>query len=257
MNDRDKEKKRKKKIYMKIYWAKPKNKENKKISNAKYRAKNKEKQHKLYERWIQKPKNRLRKQRLAKKYNALPEVRKHNQEQKRKHRMKPEIKKQRKEYNKKYYAKPKIKKRNNAYFRKYFNSKPERKLSHQYTVLIARTLKKHNLQKNCSTKLLIDYTIEELKKHLEEQFTHKMNWNNFGKYWELDHKIPCSWFHFKSTKDKAFKICWSLENLQPLKKETNHAKQDNYAHITPYHFEFLKEKRLKIKKHFFSVKTLI
>jgi hypothetical protein len=189
--------------------------------------------------WIRKPKNRLRKKIRRKKYNAIPEVRRHNQEQKRKHRMKPEIKKQRKEYNQKYYSQPEIKKRNRKYFREYFASSIERKLSHQCTVLIARTLKKHNLKKTSSTKFLIDYTIQELKEHLEKQFIPKMNWENYGKYWEIDHKIPRIWFHFKSIKDKAFKICWSLENLQPLKKETNRSKQDNYAHITPYHFGFL------------------
>jgi len=28
--------------------------------------------------------------------------------------------------------------------------------------------------------------------HLEKQFTQDMNWNNYGKYWEVDHIIPLS-----------------------------------------------------------------
>jgi hypothetical protein len=240
--DKNKEKKRKKhKEYMRKWLRKPKNKNKKRIWDKKYRKKNKEILYEKRRLWGKKPESKIKRKGWAKKFYSNSENKRHYVEQRRKHRMKPEIKKQRKEYNQKYYAKSNIKERNNAYFRKYFNSSIERKLSHQCTVLIARTLKKHNLKKTSSTKLLIDYTIQELKKHLEKQFTPKMNWKNYGKYWEIDHKIPRIWFHFKSTKDKSFKICWSLENLQPLKKETNHSKQDNYADITPYHFKFLEE----------------
>lgn len=40
------------------------------------------------------------------------------------------------------------------------------------------------------------------KKYLEQQFTTKMNWENYGIYWEIDHIIPLSKggsFHYTNT----------------------------------------------------------
>ncbi len=73
---------------------------------------------------------------------------------------------------------------------------------------------------------LVDYCLEGLIKHLEKQFTSKMNWENFGKYWQIDHKRPKSWFSFTP---EEFKQCWSLKNLQPLEKHKNLSKNNHYA----------------------------
>ena len=48
-----------------------------------------------------------------------------------------------------------------------------------------------------------------------------MNWDNYGKYWHLDHIKPASWFKYSSHTDKDFLQCWSLNNLQPLKAMDN------------------------------------
>ncbi|MFW5903050.1 MAG: HNH endonuclease signature motif containing protein, partial [archaeon] len=63
---------------------------------------------------------------------------------------------------------------------------------------------------------LVGYTFNELKEHLENQFTDKMNWGNYGDYWEIDHIKPKSSFDFEKPEDQEFKDCWSLDNLQPL-----------------------------------------
>jgi len=68
---------------------------------------------------------------------------------------------------------------------------------------------------------LVGYTIDDLIKHLEKQFDDKMNWENYGSYWWIDHIKPRSAFNYKSPKDKEFKECWALSNLQPLEKITN------------------------------------
>lgn len=63
----------------------------------------------------------------------------------------------------------------------------------------------------------VDYTVEELKNHLESQFDEKMNWKNYGKNgWEIDHIKPVSSFNITSFDCDDFKECWSLDNLQPL-----------------------------------------
>jgi len=60
------------------------------------------------------------------------------------------------------------------------------------------------------------YTLEQLKKHLEKQFTGKMSWENYGSFWTLDHKIPISVFNFTSPDHEDFRRCWALKNLQPM-----------------------------------------
>ena len=72
---------------------------------------------------------------------------------------------------------------------------------------------------------MLRYTAEELKDHLEAQFTEGMTWANYGK-WHVDHIIPISFFQYNSANDVEFKMCWRLENLQPLWAKDNLAKRD-------------------------------
>jgi hypothetical protein len=53
-----------------------------------------------------------------------------------------------------------------------------------------------------------------------------MNRENYGLFWEVDHKIPVAAFNFQTPEDPDFKKCWSLKNLQPLGKSENRRKQD-------------------------------
>jgi len=76
---------------------------------------------------------------------------------------------------------------------------------------------------------LVDYTLDALMKHLENQFDKNMNWNNYGSYWEIDHKKPKSLFEYNSSEDLEFRECWALENLQPLEKIKNHKKRNKYV----------------------------
>ena len=82
---------------------------------------------------------------------------------------------------------------------------------------------------------IVGYTIEDLKTHLESQFTLWMSWDNYGQYWHIDHKKPKSLFKFTSYEDDEFKRCWSLNNLQPLEADVNLRKGNKlykeYAHL--------------------------
>jgi hypothetical protein len=71
------------------------------------------------------------------------------------------------------------------------------------------------IKKNSEFIELFDFTIDELRQHLEGRFKKGMSWENYGK-WHLDHIIPKSLWEFTSPKDKEFKQCWALTNLQPL-----------------------------------------
>ena len=73
---------------------------------------------------------------------------------------------------------------------------------------------------------IVGYTINKLMDHLESKFDDKMNWENYGIYWHIDHIVPVAAFTFMSIEDDSFKNCWSLINLQPLKIEDNLKKSD-------------------------------
>lgn len=63
--------------------------------------------------------------------------------------------------------------------------------------------------------MLAGFSARQLKEHLESKFTEGMTWDNYGD-WHIDHKIPISFFEYSSFNDVEFKMCWRLENLQPL-----------------------------------------
>jgi len=72
---------------------------------------------------------------------------------------------------------------------------------------------------------LLGYSVEQLKQHLESQFTEGMTWDNYGE-WHIDHIIPRAKLKYETTDDENFKKCWSLDNLQPLWALDNQRKSD-------------------------------
>lgn len=101
-----------------------------------------------------------------------------------------------------------------------------------------RAIPKHNITNRISTSMrqslrlnksgrgwekIVGYTMQDLRKHLENQFEPGMSWENMGD-WHIDHIIPLSNFSFISYKDSGFRNYWSLENLQPLWAFDNYSK---------------------------------
>ena len=74
--------------------------------------------------------------------------------------------------------------------------------------------------------MLLGYTADDLRSHLEAQFQIGMSWDNYGLYgerWHVDHIRPVA--SFKLPEELA--ECFALENLQPLwaiDNLTKHAK---------------------------------
>lgn len=84
-----------------------------------------------------------------------------------------------------------------------------------------------------SWELLVGYTAEELKKHIEKQFKDGMTWEN-KHLWQIDHILPISIFNYKKPEDEDFKRCWALKNLQPLWSEENNKKKAKFSgHFQP------------------------
>lgn len=103
------------------------------------------------------------------------------------------------------------------------------------STMIYRSLKKRGATKSSSILEKLPYSMEELRKHLEQQFEPWMTWNNRGKYdaqtwdddnsvtwsWQLDHIIPQSDLPYTSMEDDNFQKCWALSNLRPLSAKQN------------------------------------
>lgn len=128
--------------------------------------------------------------------------------------------KYRRNYNEIYYKNNKEKL--NAYDRqRYFKRKENIKYTLGQAIAggIRRCIGNNKAERHWET--IVNYTFEDLVKHLELQFIPEMSWDNYGSYWEIDHIIPQNLFDIQSVEDEQFKICWSLANLRPLEKSLN------------------------------------
>jgi len=82
----------------------------------------------------------------------------------------------------------------------------------------------------------VGYSTEDLKKHLESQFTEGMSWDNFED-WHIDHIIPQNLFIYESFEDEQFKMCWCLENLRPLWGKDNVTRPINGSDLIGTEYE--------------------
>jgi hypothetical protein len=90
---------------------------------------------------------------------------------------------------------------------------PQVKLHARITSSINRSL--HGNKQGRSWESLVGYTCLDLRCHLERLFLPGMTWEGMRE-WHVDHKRPVSSFKFSSPEDEDFKLCWCLDNLQPL-----------------------------------------
>ena len=108
------------------------------------------------------------------------------------------------------------------------NKKPENRLKHVLWATIKRCCKK-----NHTTSFYIDYSPDELKNHIENQFTEGMTWENYGRYgWHIDHIKPLYNFQFYdkhgNVNIREIRNAMALQNLQPLWASDNIRKGNNF-----------------------------
>jgi len=96
--------------------------------------------------------------------------------------------------------------------------------------LIRNSLNKKGFSKKSLTSEILGIDYEGFYKHIENQFTNGMTWDNRGS-WELDHKIPVS---LGKTEEEIIKLN-HYTNFQPLWKKDNIVKSDK---VLP-EFEYL------------------
>ena len=105
---------------------------------------------------------------------------------------------------------------------------PEKSFRARVSALVRMSLKRGT--KSGSIDKILDYTVEELRAHIERQFVDGMGWHNMGS-WHIDHIIPVSAFKFTSDQDPEFKRAWHITNLRPLWGYENVRKSNRVTHL--------------------------
>jgi 5-methylcytosine-specific restriction endonuclease McrA len=106
---------------------------------------------------------------------------------------------------------------NNRRAQRKYVQKSKNKISQRVSSLMRQSLKRKGGSKRGSHwEDLVDYSREDLVRHLESLWEPGMSWDNYGRDgWSIDHIIPISRFDFDSESDVGFKECWALSNLMP------------------------------------------
>lgn len=113
------------------------------------------------------------------------------------------------------------------YHRNYVKNKratnPHYAIQHRLRNRLIVALRKHKGKKQASLVELVGCNLEQLKLHIENQFTNTMNWQEFfnGNI-VIDHIKPCC--SFDLTKLEEQKACFHYTNLQPLWEKDNRSK---------------------------------
>lgn len=101
---------------------------------------------------------------------------------------------------------------------------PLYKLKENIRTNIIGSFKRKGFTKSTRTEDILQLTIPEFKKYIEDQFEPWMNWENHGKYegefnqsWDLDHIIPVS---SATTEEEVIKLN-HYTNFQPLCSKIN------------------------------------
>lgn len=124
---------------------------------------------------------------------------------------KEKLKEQRRTYN----QKPATKELNRRRKRHKLKTDPRFALDERMSRQFWNALKSNKNSK--SWKFIIGYSLDDLFNEINKKLRNTMTWQDFlDSKIEIDHIIPKSHFNYLDQNDEEFKLCWSLENLQPL-----------------------------------------
>ncbi len=182
-------------------------------NDKKYREKNKEKRSEQYKNWINKDDNKDKVALRMKDYN--------------------------KNYKKEHVDERKIYRKNKKDTDE--NYKIEQILrSSLHTFFRSKNMKKYSE--------LIGCNLQDFKKWLEKNFSHDMNWNNYGKVWNLDHVFPVSIFDL-TNEDEKF-LCFNWKNTRPCYSNVNFSRKKNLNYILCHELNLYFFKKNGLNKSF-------
>lgn len=115
------------------------------------------------------------------------------------------------------------------YYRKYqairIRTEKKFKLDRNISRSIRRALKYSKSNKENHWKLILGYTIRELRLRLESTIPEGYTWQDYiDRGLELDHIIPARYFNYNDKGDSDFRRSWALNNLRLLPKKINRIK---------------------------------
>jgi hypothetical protein len=129
----------------------------------------------------------------------------------------PEKKEELKIRKRELYHKNNYKNKKKEYVNEKLNEDSFFKLKFNIRSLILNAFNRKFTTKSKKTIEILGCTFEEFKLHLESQFDDKMNWQNQGTYWHMDHIIPIS---SAETEEDVYRLN-HYTNFQPLYWEDN------------------------------------
>jgi len=91
---------------------------------------------------------------------------------------------------------------------------PAKRLRTYFTSAICHSLK-GTTKGGRSWEAILGFSAQELRVHLQRQFTRGMTWDNYGE-WHVDHIVPLAAHDITDADCAAFKAAWSLTNLRPM-----------------------------------------
>lgn len=121
-------------------------------------------------------------------------------------------------YSKRYSQNQDYRKRNpdkireyNREYSKTYRKEPKNRIANNLRSRLRMLITRD--QKSASMLELIGCSWDELKLHLESQFTTGMSWDNYGD-WHIDHRKACA--NFDLTLPEEQKKCFHYTNLSPM-----------------------------------------
>jgi len=181
---------------------------------------------------------------MQKRSDARPERRNRDKKYRKLHPRKVKAKERRYYYNHRklciqrvidYHRRnPEVKKRHDYNYHKKIYATPKGKLAlYMHTAIWFALKKDRKNKKDNGWSKLVGYSAEQLKRHIKKQFKKGMTWKKYlSSKIHIDHRIPKSWFQYKKPTDIEFRLCWALENLQPMWGKENLHKGNSLAHPT-------------------------
>ncbi len=134
-------------------------------------------------------------------------------------------------YYKEYCQRPEVKRAFAERRRKYqieWSKKGEYRMNNSISANVWASLK--GTKKGRKWQSLVQYSLSDLKDHLEALFLPEMTFDNYGE-WHIDHIVPKTRFKFDSPEDPAFTACWALSNLMPRWATTKIAQRHDSSQL--------------------------
>ncbi len=118
----------------------------------------------------------------------------------------------------------------NQYYHQVLKHREDYKISSRARTMLRRVLLLAGGKKNGRSESILGYKFEDLKIHLERNFTDGMSWDNYGE-WHIDHIVPV--MEMIRLGVSCPKKINALSNLRPAWSHENISKGDGFVLVSP------------------------